>query len=714
MRKILSVTLVVVMLAALVTVFPVSAANPAAPDLLITEVCPDTTGLSGNGSDTSDCFEFMEIYNAGTTDINLYEYCLTIGTVTVNGTTSTYDPAKEYADVLKAKIEDVDPIQQKGTGAYNTTGTVYSGNYENPNASFYPTNPETAILKPGKTAVVWFVIGDAVVEAAARGKALSFDDFKSYYRMDKYSTAAQNDILIVAVDANGSSSTPAAATTYTATEKIEGKYTNAGVDSMEKDANNISGRFNLWNSNTKVYGIISNKVLDAELNSTAPAGRDVTKITYDKCISYAYANYATKNKDFNLAYKSSDALGGTSTGSLADMSYNFVVSNKKSSSFKGTGKDVGAYQYMDWSTYQFVTPGLLTSAQVTNFTSPGNSNIDSCATPSTNLAYKRNAAKYSDKAPKIEYTAYLQNFYGMADSTDSDAILAALGWTKSVYLNNGGTVRFSIKDGKLICDNLDVAGSIESKDGILTMVPSDVMKMIALDDYTIEYQLTYLDANKSDRYAVIGFNFNEKCSYDTQMIRINGTANNQRRIGGGTYTTYDNSSKNNLYAANNDTNASYTSLLNKITFGAEKVFTTTATDLVTDADKAQYAPLLGRTLNVKVEVTQSSGPSLYVNDIQVSKAGSNAYWGAQSNYGEFALGLLVTQKVKCAIDNIIVKGYTDPYVADDANDKLEGPAKAGLVEPATGDATIYVAVAMAVSFISLATLVVVKRRKNEN
>ncbi|HOA85682.1 MAG TPA: hypothetical protein PKN17_06630, partial [Bacillota bacterium] len=307
--------------------------------------------------------------------------------------------------------------------------------------------------------------------------------------------------------------------------------------------------------------------------------------------------------------------------------------------------------------------------------------------------------------------------------------------------NNGGTMRYSIQGEKLIVNNLDVDKDgnpvsradgtpyLQSADGVVLVYPSLKMEKIARSDYTIEYELTYLAAQSAARYCGIVYNFNGKTSYDIFMIRVRGAGNNQRRIAGGHYTTYDNA-QTDLFAANMDTDPARTSIVSKLTKGETKVFNdngaigiTTETDIskMTGDELAKHAPMLGKTLNVRIEVNQVKGPEIYINDILVSKAATyltdpddkdsevaaNTYWGAQTNYGEFAIGFFVSNRIKLAIDNIKVTGWVNEYTEADMLRAYDlEPNK----EPATGDATIYVTIAMAVSFISLAALVVTKRR----
>ncbi len=729
MRKVLSVVLVVVMLAAMATVFPTSAAGEV-PGLVITEVMVDSTGFSGHGGDGTDGYEYIEIYNAGTEAVNLYEYSLAKGK-RMTGAEIGADPA----DIV---FDKVNPIIQKGT---NASGNISTSTYENEFRNHFPTNPETAILEPGKTAVIWVVIGDPVATATYMlERPLEISDFIEGTRMNQYGDAL-DDILVLAVDGYSAGKEADIATVYGPLGSLTSQSKNAwGVNSAANDSTGFNGRFNLHNSQVRSYGII--KTEDIEVND-----KNVPTSTMADCISYVVVNYETADAEMNLMYKSNTQWGSTDTGSKADVTHNFVYSDKASA--YAIGKNAGNMKFGDWDCIKHATPGLLLPSQAASFAALG-------AAPKASVVYEQN------RVPTLEtsflYTVYQQNFFGMADTEeivydkndvdaykrDTQEFLDLIGWEMTEYLSNGGTIRYSIKDEQLIVNNLDVDAdgnraitrpgntdtTYNATDGVVKVYPSLNMEKIARSDYVIEYDITYLDAQESERYAAIIYNFNEKTSYDIFILRVAGRGNMQRRIGGNAYTTYDDS-RTDLFTGNNDTAAQLaagrTSLINKITDGTTLVTVTSSTpDLSPDDENfAATVPLVGRTLSIRVEVNQVTGPEFYVNDILVSKAATiltdendpesevvaNPYWGAQTNYNEFAIGFFVSSRVKAAIDNIRVAGYINEYTE---NDILRAYDQTELKEPATGDATIYVVIAMAVSFISLATLVVAKRRRNEN
>jgi hypothetical protein len=722
MQKILSVTLIVVMLAALITVFPASAVVAVTlPELLITELVVDTGGWSQSGSDGGDAYEFIEVVNTSDSTINLYEWSL------------VYADATLGADPAGKTIKKVNPIQSPADSP-NDFGTIGTSAQADNDPSMYVKNPAEAKLGPGQTAVIWLYTFDAYSAAKyAKGAALTFDEFKEYHRIDKYSEDALKNIVFVAVDANGSNSTTGNTYLPNGTKITNCAY--RGANNATNDRTKFNGRFNGANSGYRVYGLIKTENIVVDDNK-AP------QTTIGECVSYMTVNYKDGDATKNLQYKHNQLWGNTATGSTADVSYNFIYTDAASK--YQIGKAAGNIKFGDWDRMNFATPGLLLSSQMANMQANG-------ATISDDLAYIQNRVITDETS--IRYIVYQENFFGMPNTepivydpsnvdkykTDTQAFFDEmnLGWEMTTFLSNGGTVRYYIENEKLVCDNLDVDlsgdgaintadGDIDSTDALVVAYPSLSMEKVARSDYTIEYEVTYLDANENNRYCGVIYNFNGKTSYDIFILRVNGSGNNQRRIAGGHYTTYDHQTSEHN-AANLDTGAATagkSSIINKLTNGEVKVLGTKV-DMWTfdEAQKAAYAPMLGRTLNIRIEVNQVKGPELYVNDILVSKpatyltdpddknseVAANAYWGAQTNYGEFAIGFFVSQRVKLTIDNIKVTGWVNEYTeADMLRTYNAAPNK----EPATGDATIYVVVAMAVSFISLAALVVTKRRSS--
>lgn len=73
--------------AAVVTTEPAPTWTTTEPDLIITEMCPDTAGDgTGGWTDGKDVFEMFEIYNNSDFTLNLYDYC-----ITYNGNNVTND-----------------------------------------------------------------------------------------------------------------------------------------------------------------------------------------------------------------------------------------------------------------------------------------------------------------------------------------------------------------------------------------------------------------------------------------------------------------------------------------------------------------------------------------------------------------------------------------------------------------------------------------------
>lgn len=107
MKKLIAITLslLIVMSAAVSLVGATDAAAPAwttkEPELLITELVPDTRGTGENGytnDQNQDIFEMFEIYNNSEAVINLYDYCI------------TYNGNNLKSDNFEAMIVEITPF----------------------------------------------------------------------------------------------------------------------------------------------------------------------------------------------------------------------------------------------------------------------------------------------------------------------------------------------------------------------------------------------------------------------------------------------------------------------------------------------------------------------------------------------------------------------------------------------------------------------------
>ena len=161
MRKILSVLLAVVMLAAMF-VMPTSAVGEEL-GLVITEVNADAGYWVKHGTtfnEKDDVFEFVEVYNASNEPINLYDYSLAYS-----------DRTGAAADVTAAtKFTKFTPIASpetmKEVGVINGTvltskEAVMLGSEWQYLTHYTPINPEIAIVEPGQTAIIWLYTSEA-------------------------------------------------------------------------------------------------------------------------------------------------------------------------------------------------------------------------------------------------------------------------------------------------------------------------------------------------------------------------------------------------------------------------------------------------------------------------------------------------------------------------------------------------------------------------
>ena len=199
MRKLLAVLLAAIMLVGALAVLPVGAeeATPLTSkfdgttsdetmDLIITEIVADSaTGVpqvdeEEGKTQNPDAFDYIEIYNAGNSSVNLYDYKLLMADGTL------FSNEKQQA---KGKFSH--SVDLAGGSPFDRTGARY-GDYD----GF--ENPVTANLAPGQFAVIWFYTFDTTRLSNYYGssKDVELNCFKEHYGMAP-------DSLVIAVCGEG-------------------------------------------------------------------------------------------------------------------------------------------------------------------------------------------------------------------------------------------------------------------------------------------------------------------------------------------------------------------------------------------------------------------------------------------------------------------------------------------------------------------------------
>lgn len=132
---------------------------------------------------------------------------------------------------------------------------------------------------------------------------------------------------------------------------------------------------------------------------------------------------------------------------------------------------------------------------------------------------------------------YSENFE-REDTADTAATMEALGWkvlNKSDGALTDNTATYTIENGKLKLQNY-AGGTIEGKDSYALILDSEAMKEYCQGDFTLQYDLCYIDAGASSRYVVIVTNYDGNNSYYSFHLRLRGDGNNQVRLRGEWFT----------------------------------------------------------------------------------------------------------------------------------------------------------------------------------
>ena len=180
-----------------------------------------------------------------------------------------------------------------------------------------------------------------------------------------------------------------------------------------------------------------------------------------------------------------------------------------------------------------------------------------------------------------------------AEDFDDVPDFSSLGWT----VIDGNTATWMIEDGKLLVDNL--AGG---RDSYVVMVPDSIMRTVIEDDYTVQYDLTYLEAGDQLRYLAVLLNFDRKTArtYNSLHIRIKGNGNWQNRNAGNWLDMDASGVDGNAPIANEQPGMTIAEMIMGVPF-----------------DNQSYA-LRDLTMTVRQEIDVDAGVRIYVNDIFVT------------------------------------------------------------------------------------------------
>ena len=294
MRKFLAVFLAVMMLAGALCVLPTSAAANVSEfdkttsddkmDLVVTEVLInsktgqdslDNVQEAGSVSKFSspDAFDYIEIYNRGTSAINLYQLkILSANSKDFTGTSNQSTADQNEQNKYLFKFQNVlvpGSIHDDNAAAGAASGSL--GEYNT------CKNPTTAVLAPGQVAVIWFWTSQTdqlcnklgqtefPVGDMWEGDSRYFPYFRNYYGI-------ADDVLVVATNAKASAH---------ATGDVYNDLRNGYTYAFAKTAFNFGNK-----CYTGINGLDSNILTMFEYSTNTGAGIPTTDNMDDVAATY--------------------------------------------------------------------------------------------------------------------------------------------------------------------------------------------------------------------------------------------------------------------------------------------------------------------------------------------------------------------------------------------------------------------------------------------
>ena len=191
----------------------------AIPDWIITELAADTSGRAGNTNGYTedagkDTFEFIELYNSSGRELNLYDYAL------------TYNGSDRDTDKFETQIHESTPIK---AGDFWDGTTIMAGSGIFSDLSNKPVNPETCMIAPGETVVLWVLYYESYLAEYNDGKGMSMADFRAHWNIPE-------DVKVIAVDGNSSDANGGHKKNFNVKNKDVGTY-GIAKQSPELEAN---------------------------------------------------------------------------------------------------------------------------------------------------------------------------------------------------------------------------------------------------------------------------------------------------------------------------------------------------------------------------------------------------------------------------------------------------------------------------------------------
>ena len=304
MRKILAVLLAVMMLAGVVCALPTSAAANVSEfdkttstdtmDLVVTEVLInsktgqdslDNVQEAGSVSKFSspDAFDYIEIYNRGTTSINLYS--LQILSANSKDFTGTSNQSTQQQNEDNKYLFKFQNLLVPGSIHDEGAGNAASGSLGEYNAC---VNPATAVLQPGQIAVIWFwtsatdqlcnKLGQTDTPVGTQWST-DLDPASRYFPYFRNYYGIADDVLVVATNAKASK--PTGSSSADVFNDLRNGYTYAFVK-------------NSYNFGTKCYnpttGLNPNILTMFEYSTNTGAGIPTTDNMDDVAATYLPSN----------------------------------------------------------------------------------------------------------------------------------------------------------------------------------------------------------------------------------------------------------------------------------------------------------------------------------------------------------------------------------------------------------------------------------------